>query len=63
MGGGLDEERERDRATRGVLECEVCGRLSIETERGWQGLIGVNDDVSEVVIYCPGCLDELLLED
>jgi hypothetical protein len=60
----LDGERARRRTGPGAIECEVCGRLAIETERGWQGLIGINDhDENEVIIYCPACLDELLIDD
>ncbi len=57
-----DGECARRRPSPGVIECEVCGRLSLETERGWQGLIGITTS-NEVIVYCPGCLDELLLDD
>lgn len=34
------------------LQCEECGRVSRENERGWTARLTVDD---EVVVYCPEC--------
>ena len=34
------------------LQCEECGRVSSENERGWTARLTYDD---EVVVYCPEC--------
>ena len=36
------------------LQCEECGRVSRESERGWTAHL-TDDEPEEVVVFCPEC--------
>jgi hypothetical protein len=53
-----------DQGSRSASRCDVCGRAPTTTERDWRTYLGVNqEDQVELILYCPDCLDELLVDD
>lgn len=60
------EDREGDRehrgsVTPGMLECEACGRVTVDVERGWRAVHCIDrDDRLVLVVYCAECAAEEL---
>lgn len=60
------EDREGDRehggsVTPGMLECEACGQVTADTERGWRAVHSIDrHDRLVLVVYCAECAAEEL---
>jgi ribosomal protein L44E len=40
------------------LQCEVCGRVSRENERGWRAYLTTDvDEPAGAIVYCPECAE------
>jgi hypothetical protein len=50
------EEGEREPVSPGMLECDSCGRVTLESEHGWRAVHCIDHhDQVVLVVYCPDC--------
>lgn len=50
------EEGEREPVSSGMLECDQCGRVTVESEHGWRAVHCIDShDQLVLVVYCPDC--------